>query len=175
MYRLIPYEETHRDGVIAAVQEVHREYGFTWDADGYHRDLYEIEEQYLEAGGMFWSLLHDQAVVGCVGVTFHDSRRPAHDPQGFGPIEQNPSLHYAELHRLYLVKSHRRQGWGRRMLDYAIDHSRKSGCTRMIAWSDYVLKEAHALYLQNGFIQCGQRICNDPDQSREIGLWKEPL
>ena len=175
MYELVPYETEHRDGVIAAVQDVHREYGFTWDEAGYHRDLYEIEEQYLEVGGMFWSLLHDRSVVGCVGVTLHDFRRPAHDPKGFAPMECNPSLHYAELHRLYLVKPHRGNGWGRRMLDHAMNHCRSQGCTRMIAWSDVVLKDAHTLYLRNGFIQHGERLCNDPDQSREFGFWKEPL
>ena len=175
MYELVPYAAGHQDGVVAAVKEVHREYGFTWDEHGYHRDLYEIEAQYLEAGGMFWSLLCDGAVVGCVGVTLHDAKRPAHDPQGTGPIERNAGLRYSELHRLYLMKEHRGRGWGLRMLECAIAYSRQKGCTRMIAWSDYVLKEAHALYLQNGFTQCGQRICNDPDKSREIGLWREPL
>ncbi len=49
------------------------------------------------------------------------------------------------------------------------------GATRMIAWGDVVLKDAHTLYRRNGFVQEGQRICNDPDKSRELGFWKEPL
>lgn len=175
MCRIIPYEVSHREGVIAVVQDVHREYNFSWEAHGYHRDLYEIESTYLTFGGMFWSLLNGDRVVGCAGVTLHDRTRPAHDPQGSLPIERTADLKYAELHRLYLLKETRGKGWGRRLLDLSIDHAKRSGCTRMIAWSDFVLKDAHGLYVRNGFVQEGWRICEDPDQSREHGFWKEPL
>ena len=39
MCELIPYQDDHRDGVIAVVKAAYDEYGFTWDEDGYHRDL----------------------------------------------------------------------------------------------------------------------------------------
>lgn len=175
MHEIVPYSASHRDAVIVVVQDVHREYGWTWEAHGYHRDLYEVESFYLESGGMFWVLLANGGVAGCVGVTLHHRQRPAHDPQGSLPIERNPSLRYCELHRLYLLSSHRGQGWGRRMLNLAMAFGRERGCRRMIAWSDTVLKDAHALYLQNGFVQEGERVCSDPDQSREYGFWKEPL
>ena len=176
MCRIIPYESSHRRGVLAVVQDVHREYNFSWDSEGYHRDLYEIESSYLENGGMFWVLADSgDAVAGCVGVTLHDRHRPAHDPQGSMPIERDSALKYAELHRLYLRKDSRGQGWGRRMLDEAVAHARANGCVRMIAWSDVVLKNAHALYLKYGFVQEGRRICADPDQSRESGFWRQPL
>jgi putative acetyltransferase len=153
--RIVAYELAHQEGIIAAVQDVYREYGWTWEAHGYHRDLYEIEATYLDRGGVFWVLIDSGRVVGCVGVTLHESN--------------------CELHRLYLLADYRGRGWGRKMLDVAMAYCRQRGCRRMIAWSDVVLREAHALYLTNGFVQEGQRICADPDKSREYGFWKEPL
>lgn len=154
MCRLVPYESRHADGVISVVQAVHDEHGFTWEADGYHRDLYDIPRYYM-AHGMFWTLVDDPRVVGCVGVTLHG--------------------HECELHRLYLLREYRGKGRGRKMLDVALAYGRDSGCGRMIAWSDVTLRDAHALYRRVGFVQQGERICDDPDQSREYGFCKEPL
>lgn len=155
MCRIVPYLPTHRDAMIAVVQDVHREYGFTWEADGYHRDLYTVEETYLAPGGMYWVALDGERVVGCVGLTLHGKE--------------------CELHRLYLLASHRGRGLGRRLLETAIRHACEHGCRRMIAWSDVKLPDAHRLYRKMGFVQEGQRICDDPDQALEYGFWKEPL
>lgn len=145
----------HGTGVIAVVQDVHREYGFTWDADGYHRDLYTIRQTYIDTGGMFWAAVDGGQVVGAVGVTIHGEE--------------------SELHRLYLLKTCRGTGLGWRLLKTAMDYARSKGCTRMIAWSDVKLPDAHRLYLKNGFVQFGQRICDDPDQSLEHGFRKDAL
>lgn len=153
--QVLAYEPALAAGIVEVVRRVHDEYGFTWDAGGYHRDLYDIDACYLKDGGMFWALCSGRGVVGCVGVTLHGS--------------------VCELHRLYLLREVRRQGWGRRLLHMTEDYGRLNGCRRMICWSDVLLKDAHRLYLHEGFTQEGERICDDPDQSREYGFWKEPL
>jgi len=155
MYRIEPYVPAFRDGVIAVVRAVYDEYGFTWEADGYNRDLYNIDECYLRAGGMFWALLAGEAVVGCAGVVPHGEE--------------------CELHRMYLLPPHRGQGLGRRLLETAMAFGRECGCRRMRAWSDVKLTAAHGLYLACGFVRQGDRICDDPDQSHEYGFAKEPL
>jgi GNAT superfamily N-acetyltransferase len=152
---IIKYHPQHRDAVIAVVRRVHDEYGFTWDAAGYHRDLYDIQRYYLDGGGQFWMLLDDEQVVGCGGVTMHGQE--------------------CELHRLYLLREYRGRQLGRRLLELAMDFGRSKGCRRMIAWSDVKLPDAHRLYRKLGFVQEGERICDDPDKSREYGFWKEPL
>lgn len=154
-YEIAPYSDAHRDAMISVVQTVYREYGFTWEADGYHRDLYAVEEHYLRPGGMFWVALHGARVVGCAGVTLHDRE--------------------CELHRLYLLPECRGHGLGRRLLETTMTYGREKGCQRMLAWSDVLLKDAHRLYLKMGFVQEGTRICDDPDQATEYGFWKEPL
>lgn len=153
--RVVAYQPVHRDAAIDVVQRVYREYGFTWEADGYHRDLYTVEEYYLRGGGMFWVALDDERVVGCVGVTLHGTE--------------------CELHRLYLLPEYRGRRLGRRLLETAMAHGRGRGMKRMIAWSDVKLPDAHKLYIKMGFVQEGQRICNDPDKALEHGFWKEPL
>ncbi len=155
MCLIAPFEETHAEGMIAVVRSVHAEYGFSWEADGYHRDLYTVEQSYLHGGGMFWIALAGHEVVGCAGLTLHGRQ--------------------CELHRLYLLRAFRGRGLGRRLLDTAIEYGRERGCDKMIAWSDVKLTDAHALYLRTGFIQEDQRICNDPDKAREYGFWRHPL
>jgi GNAT superfamily N-acetyltransferase len=150
-----PFEPWMQEHVVAVVRAVHDEYGFMWDFAGYHRDLYDVRGAYLDVGGMFWTLaLHGQ-IVGCVGVTPHGSE--------------------CELHRLYLRHEGRGRGHGQRMLDTALDWGRARGCRAMIAWSDVKLGLAHRLYLANGFVLFGQRLCDDPDHSIEYGFRKEPL
>lgn len=153
--RIAPYESRYGDGVVAVVRAVHDEYGFSWEADGYHRDLYAIESHYVEPGGMFWVVLDGADVIGCAGVTMH------------GPE--------CELHRMYLRQTYRGRGLGRRLLDVTMEFGRSRACHRMVAWSDVKLLDAHRLYRKVGFVQQGERICDDPDQAREYGFHKEPL
>lgn len=152
MCQALSYDPAYREGVLRVVQTVYDEYGFTWDAQGYHRDLYNIEEDYLAGGGMFWVLLAGQSVVGCAGIRLHGEE--------------------CELHRMYLLRDFRGRGLGRKLLELAVAHGRSAGCQWMRAWSDVKLVDAHRLYLKSGFVQRGERICNDPDKSREYGFAK---
>ncbi len=155
MCELVPFERDHGEGVIEAVHSVFDEYGFTWEAEGYCRDLYAPEDYYIRPGGMFWTLLDEGRVIGCVGVLID------------GPN--------SELHRIYLHRDWRGRGLGRRLLEATMDYARQRECVAMRAWSDVKLKDAHGLYLKMGFERRGERICDDPDDSHEYGFWKEPL
>ncbi|MBN2561945.1 MAG: GNAT family N-acetyltransferase [Phycisphaerae bacterium] len=155
MCRIEPYAPEHQDGIVAVVRAVHEEYGFTWEADGYHRDLYDIGAFYTQQGGMFWSLLAEGRVIGCAGVLVHGRE--------------------CELHRMYLLPAYRGRGLGRLLLETSMDFGRRQGCRRMQAWSDVKLTQAHKLYRKAGFVQEGERICDDPDNAREYGFWREPL
>lgn len=155
MCRIVSYLPEHRDGVVAVVKHVFDEYGFTWEAEGYCRDIYEVEAHYLAPGGGFWVVLDAARIVGCAGVRLHNRE--------------------SELHRLYLLSSHRGRGLGRRLIHRCLAYARRNGCASMRAWSDVKLRDAHRLYLKLGFVPDGQRICDDPDQSRENGFLKEPL
>ncbi len=151
---IIPYEPDHGDGIVRVVRAVFDEYGFTWEADGYCRDLYDVRAHYLR-NGRFWTVLNGENVIGCAGVLVEDNR--------------------SELHRMYLLSTYRGRGLGRRLLETCIAYARDQSCQSMRAWSDVKLAGAHRLYRKLGFVYDGQRICDDPDQSVENGFLKEPL
>lgn len=141
----------HAAGVRDVIRDVYAEYGFTWDdAHAYFADLHDIPGHYAARGGAFWVLLDGPRVVGSVGVSVHGDE--------------------CELHRMYLLKSHRGAGHGRQLLDQAVTWSRQRGMRRMLAWSDVKLTAAHAMYRRFGFTHIGERIIDDPDQSREFGF-----
>jgi GNAT superfamily N-acetyltransferase len=149
---LVPFEPLHADDAVAVVRAVYREYGFTWEAEGYHADLYDPIGHYVERGGTFLVLVDSGRVIGTVGVARLDD-------------------HTCELHRMYLSIDHRGRGLGRRMLTGAVDWARAAGFARMIAWSDVKLTTAHGLYRSYGFEQRGKRVCvADPDQALEFGF-----
>lgn len=149
------FEAGDAAAVVRVVRAVFDEYGFTWEPDGYCADIHDVPGHYVDRGSAFWVARVNGDVVGCAGVSVHD---------GVG-----------ELHRMYLLRAHRGQGIGQRLLDVCVDEVKRRGVEAMRIWSDVLLPDAHRLYLKNGFERRGERICDDPDQSREYGFWKEPL
>lgn len=138
------------DGLAAwrVVKAVFDEYGFILDAMDYDLDLRDIPGQYLRRGGQFWVAEVDGEVVGTVGV------RPS-----------APDV--AELRRLYLLAERRGLGLGRRLIEIVIDWARSHGYPTVELWSDVLFERAHVLYEAAGFERVGERIADDPDQSRE--------
>jgi len=59
-----------------------------------------------------------------------------------------------ELRKMYLHRSARGQGWGRRLLDHAIAEARRMGFKRMTLETASVLKEAVGMYERYGFRPC---------------------
>ncbi len=154
----MPYEERWRQGAIDVVQAVFEEYGFTWEPDGYHRDLHRVPETYLETGGGFWLLLvqdsGDQA-----------ASRPERVAGTIAFLDRGDGV--AEGERLYLLQERRGRGDGERLLRHAIDAARARGFRRFIGWSDKRFHAAHALYAKVGMRQIDERILDDPDESPE--------
>ncbi len=148
---ILPYEPRFREDVVATVKAVYDEYGFTWEPEGYHRDLFTVEDTYLRSGGMFAVLRVDGRVAGIIAAL-------------------NRGDGVAEGERLYLRKEVRGHGYGEQLLRHLVDWARDRGFDRLIGWSDKRFLEAHGLYLKIGFQRTGERVCNDPDQSPEWGF-----
>ncbi|MCA9255685.1 MAG: GNAT family N-acetyltransferase [Phycisphaerales bacterium] len=149
------FQAADAEHVVDVVRTVFAEYGFTWETGGYCADIYDIRGRYLDSGGAFFVARAGKAIVGCSGVTMHDG--------------------HAELHRMYLLKAFRGRGIGRRLLVACVEEARRAKAPAMRIWSDVLLPDAHRLYLRSGFQRRGERVCDDPDNSREYGFWKEPL
>jgi GNAT superfamily N-acetyltransferase len=149
-----PYEPArHADGPARVIEAVYREYGWTWEPEGYHRDVMRPEVTYAPPDAFFDVAVENGVVIGTVGGLKH------------GDV--------AELERLYLLAEHRRRGIGRALFDRFLAWAREVGCTRAILWSDKRLHEAHRLYESVGFEVTGERICHDPEQSPEWGYSRD--
>jgi putative acetyltransferase len=128
-------EATHADfdSVWTLIAKVLADYGIVADLATTDGDLREVEAHYARRGGAFFVLTHDDQVIGTVALA-----------------RVTDSI--AELCRMYLAPSYRRQGLGRRMLDHACDEARRRGFSELHLETASVLVEAIALYRSGGFM-----------------------
>lgn len=148
--------------IQAVVKAVWDEYDFAWDPGYYNRDLTDIERHYFGAGGEFWVLVDGDVVVGTGGYlpTYHRDVSPC--------FTSGESV--CELMRLYLLKSVRGRGWGKRLLKHIVAAARKRGFHQMLIWSDKKLEAAHQMYLRLGARPIGDRWIRDADTYEEWGF-----
>ena len=127
-----PYLPEDQTGVIAAVQAAYDSLGYTMDFSEFDRDLADIPGTYQDSGGEFWVLVAGGLVAGCVGVTRETAER-------------------CELHRLYLMPSHRGKGSGRALIETVVSWCRENGCKELFLWSDIKFETAREVYIRCGF------------------------
>ena len=132
-FRLRPATNDDRAAVEQVVFGVLAEYGLAPDPDGTDADLRDLEASYHATGGCFDVLLDDAGkVIGTVAVA-------------------RVSESAGELRKMYLARSARGQGWGRRMLQHALARAAELGFTRVVLETASVLREAISLYERAGF------------------------
>ena len=127
----------------AVVRAVYEEFGFTWDEDGYHADLRDVERSYAAFFVAEWG----GRIVGTAGLTDHGS-----------------------LERLYVLREARGSGAGSALLQAVVDEARRRGHAQLEIWSDKRFTDAHRLYERRGARVVGERVHDDPDASHEWGL-----
>lgn len=158
-------------GVADCVREVYVEYGFTWDPDGYHADLFDLSRFEHETAGRFWAAEEAGTIIGCGGIG-----RFAVIPGEVGTlVSYEGELRVAgtncEVLRMYVRPSARGRGIGSAIMQNILDSAREWGCLGLEIWSDKRFTEAHRLYERFGAVVVGERICDDPDESPEWGMW----
>jgi putative acetyltransferase len=118
-----------RAAVEKLVFGVLREYGLKPDPETTDADLRDITGFYAS-----FDVLVDDAgeIVGTVGLRRENETE-------------------CELRKMYLARETRGQGWGKRLLDRAMEQARARGFKRMTLETASVLREAIALYERNGF------------------------
>jgi len=137
-------------GILVLIGDVYAEYGCVLRAELEERHLLEPDTYFRRTGGEFWVLSEGDAILATCGVLLHADS--------------------AELKTLYVHRSLRRQGWGRRLTRMVIDYARRQGRRRVILWSDTRFLDAHRLYRGMGFVQAGTRALHDSNQSIEHGF-----
>lgn len=163
-------------GAAAVVKDVFDEYDFTWEPEGYHRDLYELESYYTARGHRFWVAEQAGKIVGTVALERFDR---IEGPMGTLVEQVDPRFGLSSpriagcdcaLDRLYVHPSARRQGLGLALFRTAVVAAKDLEHIALEIWSDKRFGEAHRLYQKEGAEIIGDRICHDPDQSPEWGL-----
>jgi putative acetyltransferase len=166
-----PATAADSSGVVRVVRAVYDEYGFTWDAEQYHADLYNLQAYYLDRGHAFWVARNGEGeIVGTVALELFDAL-PG-EPGAAVRIGETVRLGGCDsaLERLYVHPAARRQGAGRALVETVLAEARRRGRRHLEIWSDKRFGEAHRLYQRVGAVPVAERICHDPDQSPEWGL-----
>ena len=152
--QLIARRTVRRDvpGIHALIDGIYRDYDCVLDAVRDDTNLLAPGEYARARGGEFWVVERGGEIVATVAVKLLPGDA-------------------AELKTLYVHKSLRRQGWGRRLSEMVIEYARAQGRKRLILWSDTRFTDAHRLYLNMGFRQLdGARDLQDSNNSWEYGF-----
>jgi oligopeptidase B len=137
-------------GILNLIAGVYAEYDCVLDAEREEPHLLEPGPYFRAHGGEFWVVEDGGVVRATAAVMLHEDA--------------------GELKTLYVHPSLRRQGWGRRLTNLAIDYARQSGKRKMILWSDTRFWDAHRLYRSMGFREIGIRELHDSNNSVEYGF-----
>lgn len=121
------------EAIISLIGGLYQEYGFAICLEDAEADLTDISGNY--AAGSFMVLCHDEGGVRATVALSVDKERPQ----------------VAWMKRLYLDSSLQGGGHADRLLQWATDQAKESGCTRMELWSDVRFERAHRFYTKNGF------------------------
>ncbi len=122
-----------RNLVTKLIFEILNEYGLKTDPEKTDNDLSDIESNYINRNGIF-DLLENETgkVVATVGLYNIDSET-------------------CELRKMYLLKSERGNGYGKLLLNHALQRARELGYKKVVLETASVLKEAIGLYKKHGF------------------------
>ncbi len=165
-------QPTDAPGVVATVRAVYDEYGFTWEAEGYHADLYDLRNYCDPDQSRFWVAEMDGSVVGCGGVRFFEPI-PG-DPGNIQVVDDYERIAGTDcdIIRMYVHPTARRRGIASTIMREIISVCKKRSGIEI--WSDKRFEDAHRLYQSFGARVVGERICHDPDQAPEWGLILDP-
>ena len=157
-------------GVVDVIRAVFDEYEFTWEEDGYHADLYDLEAHYTAEGHSFFVAEIDGAIIGTVAIERFEQLPGA--PGELSLIDGFIRIHGCDcsLNRLYVHPTARRCGAGFALVEKVVAIAKSENRQAMELWSDKRFADAHRLYERFGAKVVGNRICHDPDESPEWGL-----
>ncbi|MBE9197626.1 MULTISPECIES: GNAT family N-acetyltransferase [unclassified Nodularia (in: cyanobacteria)] len=128
------WEIGDRTRAASVVSYVLSEYGLGWEPKGADKDVLQIEEFYLETGGEFWVIEHQNQLVG-TGAYY--------------PIKRGRKA--VEIRKMYLLSSVRGLGLGKYLLQQLEAAIANRGFQEIWIETASVLVEAVKLYESNGY------------------------
>ncbi len=128
------WEIGDRTRAASVISYVLSEYGLGWEPQGADKDVLQVEEFYLEAGGEFWVIEHQNQLVG-TGAYY--------------PIKRGKKA--VEIRKMYLLSSVRGLGLGKYLLQQLEVAIANRGFEEIWIETASALVEAVKLYESNGY------------------------
>ena len=132
--RITPFENTHRDGVVALILPIQQEeFGLPVTlAD--QQDLLDIPGFYQQGNGQFWVALDGGVVVGTIALLDIGNGEGA-------------------LRKMFVAPGHRggAHGTAQRLLDTLLDWARARGMRQLYLGTTAKFLAAHRFYGKHGF------------------------
>jgi putative acetyltransferase len=132
--KLRPATAADEPQIIELIRTVYAEYGEQLYLPGADRDLLDIDRMYAGRGGAF-VVLDDDGRICASHATL--------------PLAEQPGV--CTFRRLYLSAELRGTGWGRKVMQWALDWAREHKLHRVEFWSDVRFTRAHAFFEKFGF------------------------
>lgn len=98
-----------------------------------HADIADVEQYYMR-NGCFWCMFDNEVLIGTVAVRIIDV--------------DNKVL---ELKRMFILPEYQGKGYGRLLLEYAIDYARKQQYNKICLDTRKQFSAAQHLYRSSGF------------------------
>lgn len=128
MFKIIEYDISYETKLISFLDKCLPESGRVLDINGRHSFYKDIDVNFIG----FWCLFDRNDIIGTVAV-------------------RKLSDAYCELKSLYLLEDYHGRGYGRKLLETAIDYAEKSGYEKMYLDSLSTSERAVRLYRKAGF------------------------
>lgn len=136
--KIIKYEEKYRDDMIFMILQAKDAMG---RVPGINEDLFDIKENYIDKGDMFWLAVDENdRVIGSIG---------------YNSIDNTDEVW---LHRLYVKSTLKRQGIGSKLLDVAEKYIKSQGKNIVrVHLGGPEWKESRAFYPKHGYVEYEDR------------------
>lgn len=131
MTRILPAHPNDIPDLIRIIADVFDEYGWIFRAEDELPDFLDYDAWYVGTPHRLFTLWKDERRIGCIAVKVGSEG--------------------AYLSRVYVSRTERGQGFGRMIVEFAVDEARKQGHSHIHLWTDTRFETAHKLYEATGF------------------------
>jgi len=143
--------------IIKLIEEFYKTQDDKLNLNKFDNDLIDIEKTYFDTKGCFWVAESPlKKIVATLAIKYHANNT-------------------IELKRLYVDKKHQRQGIASKMVDKAINRTKKIKCHKIFLWTDKRYKTAQLFYKNLGFVQTKETTFYDADEAWNALLFEKEV
>ncbi len=128
--------------IFDLVKAVLSDYGLKVNPGSTDKDISDLNKYYFENNGWFSVLEAEGKIIGSYGIFKIDELR-------------------CELRKMYLFNQYQGKGWGRLMLEDAIEKAKSLGYHEMLLETNKLLVRAMRLYQKYGFTEITNQHLSD--------------